>query len=474
MELRSPDDARAFVLQGLHLQRLLPPSPETVRPILEWGLEIASAGQVLPPLGFVADVGHTVFGEERVLRQGRQESTLAGLPPGLVRAYEDHVLGKIFADASFERAADALRRYQGRDRARGLAFALQQMREHSPFEGVHLSPAVLKALLRDTPEQVLVAGTQSLERVGPWPHWTELYESLTAALRRAADLLGPEDVFELEHGTALEDLSQRLALRQVLQTVDLLEKLLPTQRPRPRPGRREVPTRVLDEDTYPVGGFSSLATRGSIESLLHSQLAFMEQQNRPDLFDVKYVRDELLYYARDENQFLRRRQSFVFALGPDLVLARFKDRELPYQRIVVLLGWLVTAVRRLMEWLSSDALSFVIATIDDGEADPLTPERGLLDMILREQIANGSVAVQRVASWSALQQLCVDRARRSLCRCLSATSADRALQVEGVEVVRLQVAATPRMHGLEPQQEQPLEGLEAWAAALGRVLVEWL
>ena len=32
-----------------------------------------------------------------------------------------------------------------------------------------------------------------------------LYESLTAALRRAAELLGPEDVFELEHGTALQD-----------------------------------------------------------------------------------------------------------------------------------------------------------------------------------------------------------------------------------------------------------------------------
>ena len=29
---------------------------------------------------------------------------------------------------------------------------------------------------------------------------------------------------------------------------------------------------------------------------------------RPDLFDIKFLRDELLYYARDENRFLRRRQ----------------------------------------------------------------------------------------------------------------------------------------------------------------------
>ena len=38
----------------------------------------------------------------------------------------------------------------------------------------------------------------------------------------------------------------------------------------------EVPTRILDEDIYPVGGFTSLSNRGSIESLLHSQLAYME------------------------------------------------------------------------------------------------------------------------------------------------------------------------------------------------------
>src|SRR5207249_190972 len=113
-------------------------------------------------------------------------------------------------------------------------------------------------------------------------------------------------------------------LRQVLRAAERLEAALPHHRPRPRPGRLEVPTRILDEDTYPVGGFSSLSTRGSVESLLHSQLAYMEPDDRPDLFDIKYLRDELLYYARDENQCLRRRRTFVFALFPDLARARHK------------------------------------------------------------------------------------------------------------------------------------------------------
>src|SRR4029077_9489540 len=123
--------------------------------------------------------------------------------------------------------------------------------------------------------------------------------------------------------------------------------------------RMEVPTRILDEDTYPVGGFTSIATRGSIESLLHSQLAYMEDEpERPDLFDVKYVRDELLYYARDENQLLRRRRTFVFVLFPDLVELRFKDADLPWQRIVFLLALVVATVRTLTEWLRTEALCF--------------------------------------------------------------------------------------------------------------------
>ena len=154
-------------------------------------------------------------------------------------------------------------------------------------------------------------------------------------------------MFELEQKTALAPFGQRVALRQVLQASALLEDKLPHQPLRRAARRFDVPTQIYDEDMYPVGGFSSLSTRGSVESLLHSQLAFMERGERPDLFDIKFLRDELLYYSRDENQFLRRRRTFVFALFPNLVQARVKDACLPWQGIIVLLGLLIATIRRL-------------------------------------------------------------------------------------------------------------------------------
>ena len=68
---------------------------------------------------------------------------------------------------------------------------------------------------------------------------------------------------ELEQKTALQSMGEYVAHRQVLQMAAKLEEGLPKHKVRPLQGRKEVPTRVLDEDTYPVGGFSSLSTRGS-------------------------------------------------------------------------------------------------------------------------------------------------------------------------------------------------------------------
>jgi hypothetical protein len=309
------------------------------------------------------------------------------------------------------------------------------------------------------------------------PVLPELYERLVAAVREMHDALGPEDVFELEHGTALAAFSQRVGLRQVLQAAAEFEAAVVAERPRAHARRHDVATRILDEDTYPVGGFSSISTRGSIESLLHSQLAYMEPGERPDLFDIKFVRDELLYYARDENQFFRRRRTFVFALFPDLALARVKDVELPRQRVVLALGLLVALVRRLTEWLSDEAIVFEFLFVRLGEAEPMAAERALVEMVLREAIANGTAVTDSVAE-NQLAPRCVARARRSLCQALTVATTDRAIIAEGVPVASLRLdRPRPSLRSgdepaavLEPESE---DALTSWQAILERLLGLW-
>jgi hypothetical protein len=475
-ELRDPEEARLFVLQGLWWQRVQPPTAATVRPVLGWALEMVSGGLPLPPLGFVADVGHAALGAEWAFGSGNHREALPALPANLLRAYEDHVLGKLFADWTFARAADALRRTEGRDRARGLGFLLDQFRQRAGLVGVELSPGILKAALETAPEEVLNQGWEALRREGPRPLLNDLYEALIAAVRPMAEMLGPEDVFELEHGTALHDFGERLALRQVLQAVAGLEAALPHHRPRPTADRRDVPTRILDEDTYPVGGFTSLSTRGSVESLLHSQLAFMEKEERPDLFDVKFLRDELLYYSRDENQFLRRRRTFVFALYPDLIATRFKDPDLPFQRGVLLLGLLMVAVNRLSEWLNTEALTFEFWFLDDGEEEPLAAERALLETLFREPMALGTVQLERLRP-DEVASRCEARARRSLCHCLAVAVDPPHWDSDEVVLTRLSIAGPRPALGdakTEPIPQEREDASATWETTLRKLLARWV
>lgn len=277
----------------------------------------------------------------------------------------------------------------------------------------------------------------------------------------------PEDVFELEHKTALQPFGERVALRQVLQAATFLDNALPRLRPRSVSQPREVPTRMLDEDIYPVGGFASLSTRGSIESLLHSQLAYMERAERPDLFDVKYLRDELLYYARDENEFRRRRRTFGVVFYPDLVQTRFKDASLRWQRGILMLALIHVLVAKLRDWLSTEALAFVFY-FPVGKTDPLKPERALLETLLHEEIAMKLVEVVRFTKLAEVERDCTRRARQSSCHCLSVSADGRMLRPEGAQVMRLQISYAFPAFGAsdeEPTAGEAEEPSESWIDA---------
>ncbi len=518
-EVRDLDDVRTILAQSLWLQRAVKPEAATVKPALEWALEIVSEGQPLPPVGFVADLGHVLFALDWETKAKVDKLSVPNVPAEFLATYEDHVLGKIYADWSFSTAGDTLRRYrEGRERARGLAFVVNQLRERAGFAGIDFSPGVLTTLLNEAPDDVLRHGFDTLEREGLHPYLQTLYESLVTATRRLAEVLGPEDLLELQTGTALDDESDRLAFRQVALAATALEASVPRHRVRPLPRRQEVPTRVIDEDTYPVGGFSSLSNRGSVESMLHSQLAYIDEREQPDLFDIKYVRDELLFYSRDENQFLRRRRTFVLAFYPDLAGAiHFKDAELGYQRGILLLALLFVAVRKLCEWLSTDALVFhFVFVIPEGRPRdfPLETEYELLVRLLREQTTNGTVVFDflllspneqpggegpadaealkhrlrdrlpqgtinfsAVPSVDALAGLCARHGQRSLCHCLAISSKPQSLEPRDTVVTRF-VVDGPRpalAAGFEgPSVPEGDDALDAWCNALKQILQHWI
>lgn len=475
IELRDLDAARRYVLDGLLLQRAVKPTANTVKRALEWAMEIASEGDPLPPIGFVADVGHVALGVDAEQRT-REAQPVPGWPPALGRSYEDHVLGKLYADWTFERAGDALRKYKEKDRVRGLAFLVRQVCERGKIGGVLLPPAVIRSLQTTNPDEVIQNGYDGLVRDGPSPLLVQMYESLVSAGRRMAEVLELKDILAIEQGTAIGDKAHYVAHQQIIDATARLLAKLPARPVKPMIGRKEVPTRVLDEDQYPVGGYTSISTKGSIESLLHSQLAYMEPES-PDLFDMKFVRDELFYYSRDENQFLRRRRAFVFVLFADLIAARFKDADLRYQRIVLIQATVVALVKKLTEWLSTDAIRFEVLFVQEGGKNPLAEEATLLKMLLREEIERGDGEVVEVADQDAVEKHLNHLSRQAQVHCLASATEPFAMDLERVVVTELIVNGSRPEIGSGDGAVAPLDGedpFEVWQGSVLRTLELWV
>ena len=479
--LHDAADVRRYVAQALCLQRVERPTPARVRGVLEWVQEIVSQGDPVPPPGFLADLGRIAYGVEPSLAL-KEAAPVANWPAALARSYEDYVLGKLYADWTFERAADALRRYRDRDRVKGLAYVVKQYRERANLGGVELSPGAVRTLLSVPPEELLAFGATTLAEDGPVPELIPQYEELIAATRRVAEVLGAEDILALEQRTALADLGQYVAHRQILQVTARLESQLPARPVKPLAGRKEVPTRILDEDTYPVGGYTAIANRGSVESLLHSQLAFMEPDEvvrveGPDLFDIKFVRDELFYYSRDENQFLRRRRAFLFVWQPDLLAARYKDAELPCQRIVLVAAVVLALVRRLENWLSSDALAVELHFVMNEQAKPLAAEAELFAILFRELIERGVLRITHDASAEVVAAHAAKLARTSQVQVLLLSAEPAEFDAEDTLVTRLRVRsprpelADARGETLRAERES---AEEAWIAAAEHILQLWV
>jgi hypothetical protein len=396
VELRHPDEARDYIAQAVLIQRVQRPGTENIKTALMDALALSSAGHPVTPLGLLADLHALVF-DPSTAAWVKQPYTMPGWPAGLQQRYEDFVLSKLPADWTFERASSALLRYTDAERPRGLAYLVRQLRERWNLGGVEISPAVFRTLLKANIEDLVRQGMESFEKNGPLPLLTQQYEDWIRAAKRTGEVLDVVDVVAIERKVALAEMREFVAHKQVLQAARWIEDQLPARAVPPRSGRREVPTRILDEDQYPVGGYTSISNKGSIESLLHSQLAFIEEDAaaRPDLFDLKFVRDELFYYSRDENQFRRRRRAFLFVFDPSLTEAKVKDLELPYQRIVLACALVLASVRKLLDWQSADAIRFELIFPRSKGTSPLADEAKLFERMLMEERANGLVQVLR-------------------------------------------------------------------------------
>jgi len=408
IELRDRPSAEQWLGAGLCLMRLEPPAAVAVGNVAPWLLAAQAEHAALPPAAVVADVGRALLsgGGQLVPAPSIGDDRLSTV----LRLYEDRVLGRIATEPLLADAGDALARLPPELRSEAVAAVLGNLLRRVGFaRGVAVNPGVTRDLVNRGVEPVLQAGWRTLGQPGPTlEHLAAGYEDLVRSARHAGSLIADDDVFLLENFASLRQSANRLAVQQVVEAASELGHTLPRRIKHGAERHGPIPTQVEDDDRYPTGGFASVSTSGSLENLVTSELVYMDENPGPDdldLFDVRYVEGELLYYTRDESVFVRARRVITFVLEPSLCEARFKDPGMRWQRIVLVLGSLLALVRRLSEWLQDDHLRFnVLFSGVGGAGGVLANERELCELLFREWIEKGMLGFSTCTPEEAFEQ----------------------------------------------------------------------
>jgi hypothetical protein len=434
-ELRSPEEVGAWVAAGLQLRRVRSDGDDAFV-----GAALAAcAGELaaVPPPGVIADLAVLLAGAPLPLllaTAGDRELRAA------IRAYDDDVLARLVGNPRYDDVLAAFAHVSLAERPSAVALVVGAICTRTSFAGVAVSAAALRRALaspggeRDARGRAALAGGEVARGLA------DAYRELARAARQVRELVGDREVFALDHLAVLRELGDRVTADHVAAAAEELGRAVPRRLPVNRQHRGARDTQLADDTLYPAGGFAAITPGGdgaNLENLVTSELAYMEDGAQPDAFTLRYVESELLHYTRDDSVFRRHRHVIAFVLGADLEDARVKDRELPWQRLVLALGLVLAAIRWLVDQLGDEALAIRVAFPPGRLAD----ERAILGLLLDAEIARGLVAVVEQHAGDAIAEVAAEAGTAIADLVIAACGAPLPAVPRGVRALHLELAA---------------------------------
>jgi hypothetical protein len=388
--------------------------PETLR----WAIDVWSAGLDEAPLWLVHDLG-------TALLRGRATRFVGGRPltglelddadAALLRAarlaFEDRVAATWLLDPSFLAAHVIVAGTPAALRARAVAHAIvlalgRVLASAGATEPVRALPAGNVGRLRASLASWTVAGRPVSRdalaaRAGSAALGVVVGQlDLLRARLAGRPLFRDEDLWELSHLHELPSEAARLALRTVHATTARIPHPSPSLVASLRLRARDVAIDDETADVFPAGGFDAMSTKGTLENIVRSEVGYVGegasvdasgQTAGPDLFDVRFVEGELLYYTRDESPLFEARRPLVFAVE-DVEALRAKLPALPTQTLVLALAACLRAHRDVADATGPSAVHTTIV-IDGADPRVVAEERALVSLSLRADLQHRRAAV---------------------------------------------------------------------------------
>ncbi|HAA55560.1 MAG TPA: hypothetical protein DCE42_12435 [Myxococcales bacterium] len=373
--------------------------PHAIERGLNWYRPLAGQGHYHLPFFLVMDLGllleygfETPFASEQEYQQWPEAQRAPRL------RYENELLGRLLQEPNVQSILEFLQLHKDRQQRiqRLLELLMRSIAPHYPRE-VLVNPAHLRNFrpqaiqLSDIAEHqvqfeafieredyFMSTLTQFLDNVSKHVRWSEI--------------LREEDIFEIEHWDVLNTEDLRIGCRQILEIERMLGEIDARQIAIADEGA-DVETAFVDETHYPTGGLSELTNRGSFENLVLSELVYIEDGPEVDLFEVRFVENELLYYLRDSGQLRRKRRSIHLIIDLDTTF-QLKSSGYDYQFSILAQGFLLRIARDLFKVFEHDAVQFHFHYVT-GEQDTEAIEREIeiMRLLLADEVQHGWVTL---------------------------------------------------------------------------------
>jgi hypothetical protein len=178
------------------------------------------------------------------------------------------------------------------------------------------------------------------------------YNRLASDLARTEFRFYADDIFEISHPDLFERPADRFFFRRMTRAMQGM-----TFWTRSVFSLKEesawVVARYGEPQTLPLGGYDELINKGNISSLVTSELAFIDESMDFDLFDYKFIENQLTYFKRDSGAVFRIRRDILVKVS----LSEFFENE---RHLGLLFAWCFNFAEKLIEVFIKDMVDVII------------------------------------------------------------------------------------------------------------------
>ena len=287
---------------------------------------------------------------------------------------------------------DAICRAEGADRLEGVFLLTGADRDTALAQGIFQQ--ILDRLPPFQHNEIVFADAE-LEKSFSVEHATSagfdvdqaldaIYANAAGEFRRSDFKFYADDIFEIGHPNLFERPADRLFFRRMtraMKGMSFWTRSVFTLKEE----SSWVVARYGEPQTLPLGGYDELTNKGNLSSLVPSELAYIDEKLEFDLFDYKFIENQLVYFKRDSGAVFRIRRDIVVKVS----LTEFFEHE---RHLGLLFGWFFNFAEKLIETFVKDMVN-VIIVLDGYEPSSLHDAGEFFTHFLREKSLAARIAL---------------------------------------------------------------------------------